>query len=590
MKQFLKFLGVVVTVASLFTACSKLDPLPYNNKGNTIDLSSSATTLTPTVADSNNVVVSFSWTNPNYATDTSNYKYILEIDSVGRDFKKAATKVIMGKNSTSITGRELNAILIGYGFTLGSPYNMEARVVSSYGNNNERYFSNTINLSVTPYNDPSVLTASDDDVTLSLPTAGDPSVTFDWTPAFAGFTGNITYTIEYDLAGANFGGTINTINAGVNTYTKSLTQGEMNETALNSGVLPGDAGTVEYRVKAVTALGAVSYSNIVNVHIQSYISTLRFYMPGGYQTATGNGTDWTPANAPEMIRDLRQGLLNNMYYIYIYLPANAEFKFTQGPAWTVNYGTGSTPNTLALNGGNLTVPVAGWYRISINRNTLEYNIMEGRMGFVGGATGAGWNPPDVFPNYALGNAGTNLFVGLTDMTGGGWKLIDNNAWNSGSNAVDETRSYGTPLGDGSTMEVNGANFADITTAGRYRAIWDGRNPDNIVYFFSPATEMRLVGDGITGVPAWDPGNSPQMTYSGNNIWTITTQLEADKDIKFLAGNAWGAFDYEDNSGQSNSVGTPRKIKWESGPNFKTPAVAGTYTITLDEGHQTVTIN
>jgi hypothetical protein len=73
------------------------------------------------------------------------------------------------------------------------------------------------------------------------------------------------------------------------------------------------------------------------------------------------------------------------------------------------------------------------------------------------------------------------------------------------------------------------------------------------------------------------------------VCKFTLALKADKDIKFLSGNDWGAFDYEDASGGSKAVGTPRKIKWEGGDNFKTPAAAGTYTITLDEPHQTVTI-
>jgi hypothetical protein len=36
-----------------------------------------------------NKVVAFSWTSPNYATDTTNYKFIIEIDSTGRNFAKA---------------------------------------------------------------------------------------------------------------------------------------------------------------------------------------------------------------------------------------------------------------------------------------------------------------------------------------------------------------------------------------------------------------------------------------------------------------------------------------------------------------------
>jgi hypothetical protein len=81
-----------------------------------------------------------------------------------------------------------------------------------------------------------------------------------------------------------------------------------------------------------------------------------------------------------------------------------------------------------------------------------------------------------------------------------------------------------------------------------------------------------------------------MTYGGNGVWTITLTLVAGKEIKFLAGNAWGAFDYEDNSGGSTATGTPRKMKWDGGPNFLTPTVTGSYTITLNEYTQTVTIN
>jgi hypothetical protein len=373
----------------------------------------------------------------------------------------------------------------------------------------------------------------------------------------------------------------------VNQYSKGLTEGEMNQTALDAGIPGGNTGKVEYRLKAVTARGAISYSNVVNVTIVSYLPIVRFYLPGGYQAATGNGNDWDPGTAPELIRDLRVGAFNKLYYIYLYLPAGAQFKVTQGRAWDINYG--GTGGVLSSGGANFSVATAGVYRISIDRTGLTYDIREGRMGFVGGATGAGWNPPNTFPGYAMGNAAPNLFVGLTDFTTGGWKLIDNNAWNDGSLTVTNTRSYGSTGASGSSMLVNDANMPDIATAGRTRVIWDGRDVNNIKYEISPATEMRVVGDGMQGVNAWDPPTSPQMTYNGNGVWTITLTLVANKDIKFLAGNAWGAFDYEDNSGGSQGA-TPRPIKWEGGNNFKTPTTTGSYTITLNENTQRVTIN
>ena len=588
MKNFLKLLFASIVCTVIYTSCKKLDAPTVSGNGTQVTLTSSSTALTPTVADSNNVVVSFTWTNPNYATDTSNYKYVLEIDSAGRQFTKESTKIVMGGHGTTLTGRELNNILLNYGFTLGVPYDLEVRVSSSYGNNNEKYESNTLRISVTPFNDPSVLTSSVSSVVLSLPDAALDANTFNWTPSFVGYTGTVTYSIQCDLAGGGFT-TPQEFSVGANIYSVTYTEDQVNTAAAAAGIVPGASGTLEYRLKSVTTQGAISYSNTVNLDVQTYVSILRFYMPGSYQTSTGNGTDWTPGDAPEMIRDLRTGLLNNMYYIYIWLPAGAQFKFTQGQSWNINYGDNGS-NTLSPGGGNLSVAADGWYRISINVSTLQWNIMQGRMGFVGDGTGAGWNPPNVFPTYAMGNSGTNLFVGLTDLTPNGWKLIDNDAWNSGSNAVDETRSYGTTQPSGSTLQVNGDNFNPVAAAGRYRVIWDGRDRDNVTYQSMDGSIMKVVGDGITGVAAWSPAVSPLMTYAGNNVWTITLGLEANKDIKFLAGADWGAFDYEDNSGQNNAVGVAKKIKWEGGDNFKTPAVAGTYTITIDEGAQTMTIN
>jgi starch-binding outer membrane protein SusE/F len=599
MKNISKILLAAIAVIVVFTACNKIDNLkkeeavPVYALGVSPVLSSSKATVAAPLSDTSNAVINFNWTNPKYSNDSSTTKYILEIDTASNNFKNAVSKTITGLLSKALTGREFNAMLLTLGLKTNAAQAVDARVISSYANNNERYTSNIVKITVTPFADPSKLTSVNSTVTLSLANASQPANTFNWDVAFKGYDGIVTYTLQYDSAGKNFVAPLE-IAGGAAVLTKGLNQGEMNSTALTSGIPGGNTGTVEYRIKAVTALGAVAFSNVVNVSIKSYVPILRMYLPGSYQSATGNGNDWDPPTAPELIRDLRSGVFNDMYYIYIFLPANAEFKVTTGRSWDVNYG--GTGGNLAQNSpNNFKVTTAGYYRVTVNRTTLKYDIREGRMGFVGGATGAGWNPPNVFPTYAMGAAATNLFVGInTFVANDGWKLIDNNQWDNGSKAVDETRSYGTAGGDGSTLEVNGSNnFPNITNSPvRSRVIWDGRDVNNIKYWTSPATEMRLVGDGMNqaNVNDWDPPSSPQMAYQGNGVWKITIALKANKEIKFLAGNNWGAFDYEDNSGQSQAVGTDKKIKWESGDNFKTPATAGTYTITLNEFTQTMRIN
>lgn len=593
MKRISKLLAVILMLSAFISACNKTDnlkkveALPIYLLGVSPVLTGSVTTVAPAITDTSNNVIVFSWTNPKYSNDSATTKYVLEIDSTGKGFANANRKTVYGVLNTSLTGRELNGILLNLGFKLGQSQSIDVRLLSSYNNNNERYASNVLKIMATPFPDPAILVTEKTAVTVTLANASQPSNTFSWAAAFKQYSGAVTYTLQYDSATKNFA-SIKEIAVGSSLYSLALNQSQMNTTALNSGVPGGNSGKIEYRIKAVTALGAISYSNVVSVTIQSYVPILRVYLPGGYQASTGNGNDWDPGTAPELIRDLRAGVFNKMYYIYIYLPANAQFKVTVGRTWDINYG--GSGGVLSGGGANLTVASAGYYRISVDISSLQYNIMAGRMGFVGGATGAGWNPPGVFPTYALGNSATNLFVGLTNFTSGGWKLIDNNAWDNGSQTVGETRSYGSTAGDGGTLQVNGPNFNDYPSAGRYRVIWDGRDRDNIKYFTSPGAEMRVVGNGMTGIPDWNPGASPQMAYAGNGIWTITIALDANEEIKFLAGNDWGAFDYEDNSGGNQSVGTPRAIKWEGGSNFKTPLTAGTYTITLNENLQTVTIN
>src|SRR5688572_28652636 len=184
MKKILAIASLAAMVTVFFAACHKVEDLPKYEEGNSVALTASKSAVVATPADSLNSVIGFSWTSPNYATDTSNYKYILEIDSAGRNFSKKTTKTVMGALETGLTGKELNGIVLNYGFSLGVPYDMEARAVSSYGNNNERYTSNAVAFKVTPYNDPAKLTSEKTTVTGTLATASQPSNKFSWTPAF----------------------------------------------------------------------------------------------------------------------------------------------------------------------------------------------------------------------------------------------------------------------------------------------------------------------------------------------------------------------------------------------------------------------
>ena len=130
MKKFLAIWALAISAVVLISGCSKVEPLPNYSEGTTISLSASRTSVVPTIADSNTKLLALGWTNPNYATDPKTYKFVIEIDSAGRNFAKATKREVIGKLTDSITGRELNAILLNNGFTIGTAYNLDIRVLS----------------------------------------------------------------------------------------------------------------------------------------------------------------------------------------------------------------------------------------------------------------------------------------------------------------------------------------------------------------------------------------------------------------------------------------------------------------------------
>lgn len=154
MKSFIKKLSLAALIATGFVACDKVDSLPHYGNGKAPVLSASSTTIAAAPADSNKTALTLNWTYPDYATDSSNIKYIIEIDSTGKNFVKAVSKEISGMLSTSYLAKELNNLLLGFGYEFNKPVDMDVKVTSSYLNNNERLASNILKIRMTPYKIP----------------------------------------------------------------------------------------------------------------------------------------------------------------------------------------------------------------------------------------------------------------------------------------------------------------------------------------------------------------------------------------------------------------------------------------------------
>ncbi|HET7116476.1 MAG TPA: SusE domain-containing protein, partial [Hanamia sp.] len=159
MKYNSKILLSVIICLISFSACKKIANKFYPN-GNPVTLSASTTTVSPNPSDSASTVLILNWNNPKYSTDSSHQKFIIEIDSSGRNFSHEVTFEVDGPLSYSFTGSQLNNLLANFGFTAGKPFNVDIRVTSSYANNNEQYKSNVVTIAMTPYIVPVTLSSS----------------------------------------------------------------------------------------------------------------------------------------------------------------------------------------------------------------------------------------------------------------------------------------------------------------------------------------------------------------------------------------------------------------------------------------------
>ena len=151
MKKLFKIFFGAAIVATAFSSCDKAKDLEVATNGTAPVLSSSVGTYAPTAADSLTGKIILSWTDPKYANNPTTSRYVLEIDSAGRNFTQAKTITAIGQLSQAIVAKDLNNLLLSIGFKINVPGTMQVRIKSSYSNYNDQLTSNTIAVGVTPY-------------------------------------------------------------------------------------------------------------------------------------------------------------------------------------------------------------------------------------------------------------------------------------------------------------------------------------------------------------------------------------------------------------------------------------------------------
>jgi hypothetical protein len=281
--------------------------------------------------------------------------------------------------------------------------------------------------------------------------ADDVFKTFNWSEADFGFQSATTYTLQIDFAGNEFASAVEL--AKTSSTSASITVGALNQKLLAMGAKTNLPSDFEVRVLAEVNDNVQTLSSnipVMNIHpFKVVIIYPSLYLPGNYQAASGYEADWSPDKA-QQIYSLKQ---NDKYEGYVNMAGSGiMFKFTLDPNWDTNWGDDGADGTLEPNGSDITVPVAGYYRIKADITALTYSIMKTDWGLIGSATPNGWDS-DQNMTYDMA---TKTWSVTLDLTAGDIKFRANDDW---------ALNYGDTGLDG-VIEEGGDNIP-VAEAGNY---------------------------------------------------------------------------------------------------------------------------
>jgi hypothetical protein len=354
-------------------------------------------------------------------------------------------RTVLKSLSTTFTAKELNTILLSYGYAFGTPHQMDVRILSSYANNNEQYASNKLTINMTPYRVPPkvVPPASGTLFLVGNATAGGwgnpvpapaqqftriDSLTYEGTFFLNGggqyvlLPVNSSWAHKFNVADPSLPG---------------LAQGGTFGADLGGNNIPGPANTGMYKIMVDFQNGKFTVTPVSTYGLM--------YVPGDYQ-------GWNPATAPTLGSPNKDG----SYDGYINFPAGGsyEFKLNTTPDWSNSFGDGGsgTSGTLSSSGGNLKVPGPGYYHIVANTNTKTWSATKTTWGIIGSFSPSNWGS-DVDMVYDASN--NNWTATITTVAGDQFKFRANHDWglNYGETGKGNLVVNGDNIGDA------GKNFA-----------------------------------------------------------------------------------------------------------------------------------
>ena len=334
-----KFLAISGVALLMLASCKKDEVKVVATNGTPGALQASSTTIVLTKADIANTAVTFTLTNANFGFKAAETN-VLQIDVKGDNFATPKEFTIgSGSKTQAFSVPDFNAILLALNLPTGVASQVEARFKSQISATTPAVFSNTVDLTVTPFALISYLWVP------GTYQNTDASSGKQWQPATADSlvspTGNGVYT-----------GYVHFVAAGEFKVTDTKNW--------NTAKAYGDAGggTISSSGGNLKAPGTGLYMVTVDLNA----NTIAYKINDHLWSIIGDGAKgWDPGDDVDMTFNQN----NNVYQVTTALSSTGAIKFRADHDWGLNYGGTAPLAPLVVNGGNLPVPSSATYQVNL---------------------------------------------------------------------------------------------------------------------------------------------------------------------------------------------------------------------------------
>ena len=322
---------------------------------------------------------------------------------------------------------------------------------------------------------PAVLSGIADTYVLDANKAQTIAIEFKWTNPQAGYTAQITNSLQMDLKGKNFGKAI-TLYSSTEEGSYDITTLDLNSkimTLFKSYEMEVTVEPYDFEFRIASSISdAVDsfYSNIESAQITPFIGEPEYpkvYLPGAY-------CDWgNPDDSFKQCQLLFSANDDGIYEGWVVFGNQAKdgWKISPEASWKTSWGTDDVTEknpasiTLATSTGNIACYDKYSYKFSFNKATLELSTKASADAWGIAGTHNDWGNAAAdtpmtlaFESEASGNRAYYLTATLDLKADNAWKIRADNKW---------TNSFGTNDVEGEFEEAGSDNNFKVSEDGTY---------------------------------------------------------------------------------------------------------------------------